>query len=77
MNDNNEESRMITTREKAELKYLSCERVYGTCTDGSFEACMYSKGSYHELIALAEIEEQAAQDAYLSQSNKQTFHQSI
>jgi hypothetical protein len=46
--------------------YNSCHRVYGTCTDGSFEMCLVMNGYY-----MAAKEEEKLDDKYECNGNIQ------
>lgn len=67
-------TRMITTKERMDLALAKCTKVYGTCTDGSFESCLISEGYYKMLRALEDI---SAKDVYDGQEIKPTFSQSL
>ncbi len=67
-------TRMATTKEKMDLALAHCTRVYGTCTDGSFESCLISLNYYKMLRALKEL---SAKDVSIGQEIKPTFSQSL
>ena len=58
MKFNPEEMTEQELREKMAKIKESCKKVYGTCTDGSFEACLHYEGYYHLFKELAKKENQ-------------------